>query len=200
MNLGSANCCLTWSRAGPLRWDILLNKVAWVLNGNGLQFCVQSAKMVILYWLPADIVRSLLVDHLCAFRCAVVPHFPPSAPLSTLKWKPCCSGVPFCYSVFLLKSCAHLRTCVSHGSCLPSLFALEMTAFGWAAGQRKTCFLFDFRRLFCLLGGNQWFMVLWLLTSGHRAFWGKWSAMTQQVVGNVILESWCVLTIDLGMV
>ena len=83
---------------------------------------------------------------------------------------PCCSGVPFCDSVFLLESCAPPRTCVSHGGCLPSLFALEMMPFGWAAGQRKACFLFDFRRLFCLLDGNHWFMVLWLLTSGHQAF------------------------------
>lgn len=71
---------------------------------------------------------------------------------------------------FLAGELCSSKTCVSQGGCLPSLFALEMMTFGWAAGQRKTCFLFGFRRLFCLLGGNQWFMVLWLLTSGHQAF------------------------------
>lgn len=70
----------------PPRRDIWLNQVAWVLNGNGLQFCFQGAKMVILHWLPVDIVWSLLVGHLCAFRGAVAPYFPPSAPLSVLQW------------------------------------------------------------------------------------------------------------------
>lgn len=33
----------------PPRRAIWLNQVAWVLNGNGLQFCFLGAKMVILH-------------------------------------------------------------------------------------------------------------------------------------------------------